>query len=155
MPVTDLIYVRVGGKWYYICFILDLFNREIIGYSCGRNKYAELVKKTLSRTSSRLIEVHYFHRDRGKELDNQAIKVVLDKFQIERSLIRKGNPYDTAVAESTYKSSKVKFIYPSTFATLEEPDSHFVDYVHWQNYLKLHGSWGYETPIAYRYARSP
>ncbi|BDP75306.1 hypothetical protein EfmAA96_30910 (plasmid) [Enterococcus faecium] len=33
--VTDLTYVRVGKKWNYVCFILDLFNREILGYSCG------------------------------------------------------------------------------------------------------------------------
>ncbi|BDP54070.1 hypothetical protein EfmJHP35_19940 [Enterococcus faecium] len=31
--VTDLTYVRVRKKWHYICLILDLFNREIIGYS--------------------------------------------------------------------------------------------------------------------------
>jgi len=31
--VTDLIYVKVEQKWHYVCFILDLFNREIFGYS--------------------------------------------------------------------------------------------------------------------------
>lgn len=151
--VTDLTYVRVGGKWHYICFILDLFNREIIGYSCGQNKDADLVKKALSRISYPLTDVDYFHTDRGKEFDNQAIEAVLHAFQIERSLSRKGNPYDNAVAESTYKSTKVEFVYPNTFATLEELDIHLFDYVHWWNYLRLHGSLGYETPIAYRYAR--
>ena len=42
--VTDLTYVRVGKKWNYVCFILDLFNREILGYSCGEHKDAVLVK---------------------------------------------------------------------------------------------------------------
>ena len=31
-------------KWNYVCFILDLFNREILGYSCGEHKDAVLVK---------------------------------------------------------------------------------------------------------------
>ncbi|BDP62474.1 hypothetical protein EfmJHP38_34120 (plasmid) [Enterococcus faecium] len=27
--VTDLTYVRVGKKWNYVCFILDLFNHNL------------------------------------------------------------------------------------------------------------------------------
>ncbi len=46
--VTDLIYVRVGKKWHYICVILDLFNREIIGYSCGEKKDTSLVNRAFS-----------------------------------------------------------------------------------------------------------
>ncbi|MGG5314524.1 hypothetical protein IGI49_002904 [Enterococcus sp. AZ071] len=42
--ITDLTYIRVGTKWHYVCFIIDLFNLEIIGHSCGPNKDAPLVK---------------------------------------------------------------------------------------------------------------
>lgn len=30
--VSDLTYVRVGMSWNYICVLVDLFNREIIGW---------------------------------------------------------------------------------------------------------------------------
>ncbi len=36
--VSDLTYVKVGGTWHYICLFIDLFNREIVGYSAGKNK---------------------------------------------------------------------------------------------------------------------
>lgn len=39
--VSNLTYVRVNNKWYYICILLDLHNREIIGYICGPNKTAK------------------------------------------------------------------------------------------------------------------
>ena len=55
--VTDLTYVRVGQRWHYICLILDLFNREIIGYSCGRHKDATLVKQAFSRIPYSLLDV--------------------------------------------------------------------------------------------------
>lgn len=29
--VTDLTYVRAGNRWAYVCLIIDLYNREIIG----------------------------------------------------------------------------------------------------------------------------
>ncbi|QQG12033.1 hypothetical protein JCP61_14270 (plasmid) [Enterococcus faecium] len=45
--VTDLTYVRVGTNWAYICLMIDLFNREIIGHSCGNKKDAQLVKRAI------------------------------------------------------------------------------------------------------------
>jgi transposase InsO family protein len=151
--ITDLTYVRVGQKWHYICLIMDLFNREIIGYSCGVNKDAELVKRAFHQISYPLTEVEIFHTDRGKEFDNQIIDEVLQAFEIKRSLSEKGCPYDNAVAESTYKSLKVEFVYPNHFKTLEQLNIQLFDYVHWWNYLRLHGTLGYETPIGYRNVR--
>lgn len=151
--VTDLTYVKVGKKWHYICLILDLFNREIIGYSCGENKSAELVKKAFSRIPYPLTEVSLFHTDRGKEFDNQTIETILQAFGITRSLSKKGCPYDNAVAESTYKSVKIELVYPKQFETLKELELELFDYVHWWNHLRLHGTLGYETPIHFRNQR--
>lgn len=36
--ITNLNYVRVDAKWHYVCFIIDLFNCETTGHSCGLNK---------------------------------------------------------------------------------------------------------------------
>src|SRR5699024_5089453 len=43
--VSDLTYVRVKQKWHYICVLVDLYNREIIGYSAGPRKSASLVQR--------------------------------------------------------------------------------------------------------------
>ncbi|WP_432228213.1 IS3 family transposase [Enterococcus faecalis] len=151
--VTDLTYVRVGKKWHYICLILDLFNREIIGYSCGEKKDAALVKEAFGRIPYPLTDVKLFHTDRGKEFDNQAIDEILNGFEITRSLSKKGCPYDNAVAESTYKSVKVEFVHQYQFETLAQLRLELFDYVHWWNYLRLHGTLGYETPIRFRQRR--
>jgi len=47
--------------------------------------------------------INIFHTDRGKELDNQLINDVIAGYDIDRSLGKKGCPYDKAVAEATYK----------------------------------------------------
>ncbi len=36
----------IGAKWAYIYILLDLGVREIIGYSAGAHKNADLVHKT-------------------------------------------------------------------------------------------------------------
>lgn len=69
--VSDLTYVRVGMSWNYICVLVDLFNREIIGYSAGRNKNAALVSKAFARVNTNLENINVFHTDRGNEFKNQ------------------------------------------------------------------------------------
>src|SRR5699024_4136021 len=151
--VTDLTYVKIAGNWFYICFILDLFNREIIGYSASPNKTVDLVHQALATIEEDLGHVEIFHTDRGKEFDNHTLDDLLHTFDIQRSLSHKGNPYDNAVAESTYKSLKIEFIYQHTFQTLYELQYHLMDYVNWWNKYRLHGSLGYVSPMDYKQAR--
>lgn len=49
--------------------------------------------------------------------------------------------------ESTYKSVKVEVVYQYQFDKLAQRLLELFDYVHWWNYLRLHGTLAYETPI--------
>lgn len=148
--VTDLTYVRVDKLWAYVCLIIDLFNREIIGMSVGWNKTAALVKQAIQSISYALTKVKIFHSDRGKEFDNALIDEILEAFDITRSLSQAGCPYDNAVAESTYRSFKLEFIQQETFHSLKEMTLKTKDYVHWWNYHRIHGSFNYQTPMTKR-----
>ena len=72
VAVSDLTYVRVGGKWNYVCTIIDLYNREIIGYSAGANKNAELIETALLRCNYSLKDISIFHSDRGNEVRQEV-----------------------------------------------------------------------------------
>ncbi len=61
--VSDLTYVRVGSNWHYICVLIDLFNREIIGYSAGKSKDAQLVKAAFQSIKGNLSDISIFHTD--------------------------------------------------------------------------------------------
>ena len=124
--VTDLTYVRVDRRWAYVCLIIDLFNREIIGLSVGWHKTAELVKQAIQSIPYALTKVKLFHSDRGKEFDNQLIDEMLEAFGITRSF-------------------KLEFINQETFQSLEELALKTKDYVHWWNYHRIHGSLNYQT----------
>ncbi|WP_243092059.1 DDE-type integrase/transposase/recombinase, partial [Streptococcus dysgalactiae] len=100
----------VGNRWAYVCLIIDLYNREIIGLSLGWHKTAELVKQAIQSIPYPLTKVKMFHSDRGKEFNNQLIDEILEAFGITRSLSQAGCPYDNAVAESTYRAFKIEFV---------------------------------------------
>ena len=148
--VSDLTYVRVGMNWHYICVLIDLFNREIIGYSSGRHKDAKLVLQAFGRVETNLDKINIFHTDRGNEFKNKAIDNVLETFNIERSLSMKGCPYDNAVAEATYKIIKTEFAKNAGFASLEQLEYELADYVNWFNNHRIHSSLNYLSPKNYR-----
>ena len=148
--VSDLTYVRVGKSWNYICVLVDLFNREIIGYSAGRNKTADLVKQAFQSVNGTLKDIQIFHTDRGNEFKNQTIDETLKAFEIQRSLSHKGCPYDNAVAEATFKIMKTELIRNQTFHSLYHLEIELADYVNWFNNRRIHSSLGYLTPVKYR-----
>lgn len=148
--VSDLTYVRVGMSWNYICVLIDLFNREIIGFSAGRNKDAQLVTQAFARVETNLENINIFHTDRGNEFKNKLIDETLETFHIQRSLSMKGCPYDNAVAEATYKIIKTEFIKKRVFASLEELQIELADYVNWFNNHRIHSSLDYLTPREFR-----
>lgn len=148
--ISDLTYVRVGMNWNYICVLVDLYNREIIGYSAGEHKTAELVKAAFQSVKGSLEEIRLFHTDRGNEFKNRTIEELLETFHIERSLSHKGCPYDNAVAEATFQIIKTEFVWNETFADLTELKLKLWDYVHWYNHHRIHSSLGYQTPAQYR-----
>ncbi len=82
---------RVGHHWHYLCVLVVLFNCEMIGYSSGSNKNAELVKKAFIIVKINLSQIKIFHTDRGNEFKNKIIDKILDTFNIDRSLSMKGS----------------------------------------------------------------
>lgn len=151
--VSDLTYVNVAGKWHYICLLINLFNREIVGYSAGAKKDAELVYEAFMSTNINLKKVQIFHTDRGNEFKNKIIDEVLKAFEIKRSLSKKGCPFDNAVAEAGYKIIKTEFAFNRIFNNLEELKTELKSYVLWYNYKRIHSALGYMTPVEYRLAK--
>ncbi len=148
--MSDLTYVRLAGKWNYVYLILDLHNKEIIGFSAGTRKDALLVYESFAKIQSDLSNISIFHTDRGNEFKNNIIDILLQTFDISRSLSKKGCPYDNSIAEDTFKTFKMEFIYPNTFYSLEQLQLELFEYINWYHNIRLHSSLNYLTPIEYK-----
>ena len=149
---SDLTYVRVGASWNYVCLLVDLYNREIVGHSAGPRKDARLVKSAFATLSFPISDIEVFHTDRGSEFDNAEIDLMLETFGIERSLSAKGCPYDNAVDESTNRILKAELVHRETFGTTRELRAKLSDYVHWYNNFRIHSTLGYMSPVEFREA---
>ena len=144
--VSDLTYVKIGGVWRYLCLLLDLCGRKILGSAVGNKKDAKLVETAFYSVQADLRNINIFHTDRGGEFKNQVIEGILSAFGIERSLSAKGTPHDNAVAESMYAIIKTEFTFAREFADIDEFKMLWFDYVNWYNNIRIHGSLDYMTP---------
>lgn len=122
---ADLTYVRAGSRWCYVCLLVDLYNREIVGCSCGRRKDAPLVKAAFSNVEFPLTAIEMFHSDRGAEFCNAEIDALLAAFGIERSVSRPGNPHDVNVnpsfTDSTNAIAPIAPTHPRRFRQRQAP----------------------------------
>lgn len=155
VTVSDLTYVRIKNRWHFICLIINLSNREIIGYSSGPNKDASLVLQAFSKIDASLHAINIFPSNRGNEFKNNPLDELLKTFNIERSLSNKGSPYDNAVAEAGFKIVKTEFAFNRVFNSQVELALELFDYVNWYNTIRIHGSLNYQTPFQYRLNSRP
>jgi transposase InsO family protein len=144
--VSDLTYVKVGGTWHYICLLMDLSNRDIVGFATGHKREAKLVRNAFYRADINLKNMDIFHTDRGGEFKNEILDDILHAFGIKRSLSAKGTPTDNAVMESMYNILKTEMVYGQSYATLDDLELDLFDFVNWYNNIRLHGSLDYIPP---------
>jgi len=148
--VGDVTYLRMFGKWYYLCTLLDLCGRYVVGYSFDKRRDSELVKQSFYSIKGNLGKISVFHYDLGSEANNKLIDNLTTAFGIKRSYSRRGTPCDNAVIESWHKSFKKEFFKRVKFIDLCDFETQLFDYINWYNNKRLHSSLNYQTPMEWR-----
>ncbi|WP_374696473.1 hypothetical protein [Spiroplasma endosymbiont of Polydrusus formosus] len=69
--------------------LINLFNREIIGYSSRTNKTIQLVQETFYSITRPLKQITLFHTDWSNKFKNKIIDNILSTFNTKRSLSNK------------------------------------------------------------------
>lgn len=129
--VCDFTYVRVGGRFCYICAILDLYSRKVIACRVGRKIDRFLAIDTL-RDAVRLRGVSkgvMFHTDRGSQFTSSDFRKELDRLHIVQSFPAKGHPYDNAVMECFFKYLKKEELDRRHFQTIEQLKQSLLSYI--------------------------
>jgi len=149
---ADLTYIWTTAGWLYLAIVLDLFNREIVGWSIKPRMTADLVVDALTmawfrrRPAPGLI----FHSDRGSQYASGTFQDKLDEFGMLCSMSRKGNCWDNAPTESFFNSLKNERVHGTRYATHDEARADLFDYIEvFYNRSRRHSTLGYVSPTQY------
>ena len=151
--VSDYTYVATAEGWLYLCVILDLANREVVGWSMSSYLGTDTLLKAFWSAVHKCQpgEGLIFHSDRGVQYASGRFRRVLKSCRLVQSMSRKGDCWDNAPAESFFKTLKSELIGEYVYPTRTEAQQAIFEYIEvFYNRVRRHSYLGYLTPLEYR-----
>ena len=148
--VSDITYIETQTGWLYLTVILDLYDRKVVGWAMSTKMSAKqtvIAAWHMAMINRPLTDQLIFHSDRGVQYACDAFAGMLDKNQfIRRSMSRKGDCWDNAVAESFFKSVKAEEVYEAIYQNQKEAEIAIFEYIEgFYNRNRRHSALGYLT----------
>lgn len=151
--VSDITYIRTKVGWLYLTVILDLFNRQIVGWSLSQRltaKTTTIPALTDAFQRQRPDTGLIVHSDRGVQYACHEFRNKLADYQMIQSMSGTGNCYDNAVAESFFHTLKTELVYFEKYETKEQARQSVFEYIEvFYNRQRLHSALHYQTPAEY------
>ncbi len=146
---SDITYLWTDEGWLYLAIVLDLFNREIVGWSLKPHMTTDIVTDALTMAwfRKRPTPGLMHHSDRGSQYASQAFQKKLKDYSMICSMSRKGNCWDNAPTESWFNSFKNERVHGIRYATHPQIKAAAFEYIEvFYNRKRLHSTLGYQSP---------
>jgi putative transposase len=150
--VTDITYIRTSEGWLYLAVVLDLFSRQVVGWSMQSRIDRELVIGALlmavwRRKPEQPVIVH---SDQGSQFSSHDWQSFLKSHNLQPSMSRRGNCHDNAVAESFFQLLKRERIRRKVYGTRDDARQDVFNYIElFYNPARRHGYAGGLSPVNY------
>ncbi len=146
--VSDLTYIQTHKGWLFMCVVLDVYSRKVVGWSMRNDITAELSLAALRMAVSnrKPNQGLIFHSDRGVQYACKSFRDELKRYGFLQSMSRKAYPYDNAAMESFFSSMK-REVCDKIFKSREEARMAIFEWVEtFYNKRRIHSALEYLTP---------
>ena len=136
--VTDFTHIDWGNTRLFLCTMMDLFTRRIMGFSLLTNHSVELIINALFSGIHKHPARRYSTPDRGSEYTSAAMEMLCSLLGITQSMSHAGCPWENGYQESFYDKFKVDLADPHRFETLGELVYELYRLLHVYNTSRIH-----------------
>ena len=150
--VSDITYIWTDEGWYYLCVVLDLFSRMVVGWAMDSHITADLACGALSMAVMLRMPVEglVFHSDRGVQYAAELFRDHLGTYKMVQSMSRKGDCWDNACAESFFATLKTEEVFHRKYRSREEARRFIFEYIAvFYNRYRSHSSLDFLSPEEY------
>lgn len=150
--VTDITYIRTYEGWLFLAVVIDLFSRQVIGWSMQPKMHVDLVLNALVMAVWRRKPKNevIVHSDQGSQYTSSDWQTFLESHNLVCSMSRRGNCYDNAVAESFFQLLKRERIKRRIYKNREEARRDIFNYIEmFYNPIRRHGYSGGVSPVVF------
>jgi len=155
--VSDITYIKTPEKWLYLATFIDLYSRKIVGWSMADSLESSLVVQGFRMACHRRGKSPAIvHSDRGIQFaSSDFVDEVALYPECQRSMSRKANCWDNAVAESFFGTLKKELVHRHKFNSYDEACQLIFEYIEvFYNGRRLHSYLGYVPPNRFEMANS-
>ena len=153
--VGDITYLWTAQGWLYLAVLIDLFSRRVVGWALSERIDEQLALDALNMAlhTRRPPRGLVHHTDRGSQYASRAYRAVLRAAGIRRSMSRKGDCWDNAVAESFFAALKEELVEDVETLTRAEARKVVFEYIEsFYNRERLHSTNAYTSPVNFEVA---
>ncbi|WP_281881426.1 IS3 family transposase [Vibrio nigripulchritudo] len=146
----DITYIATSEGWLYLAVVIDLYSRQVVGWSMSTRMTSALVCDALSMALFRrgFPKNVIVHSDRGSQYCSKDYRALLESHDLIKSMSRKGNCWDNACVESFFHSMKVEAIQYEPIMSRSEMRQAIFEYIEVDyNRTRRHSALGYLSPI--------
>lgn len=150
--VGDITYLPTREGWLYLAVVIDLYSRQVVGWSMAEPMRAKLVNDALLMAvwKRKPEKGLMWHTDRGSQYASESHRALLARHGIRQSMSRKGNCWDNSVSESFFHTLKTELVHPQTYQTRAGARQTIFEYIEvFYNRERLHSANGYRSPVDY------
>ncbi len=146
---SDIKEFKIRGGKLYVCAIIDVGTRRIVGWAISKRQTQEIVQKAFLMAVGRnpdRPEGAVYHSDRGCQYTAKRTKELVEEYGFRKSMSRPGTPNDNQPIESFWHTVSVelpdvrKLNYEQAFKAI-------VEYIEmYYNSSRLHSGINYNIP---------
>ena len=118
--VSDFTHFTWKKKTVYLATVMDLFSREVVGFSVMLNHSVQLVINALLSAIHKHPIAAILHSDQGSEYLSKDYIALAKSLGVRLSMSRVASPWENGYQESFYSQFKVDLGDPSRFESLGE-----------------------------------
>jgi putative transposase len=152
--VSDITYFDIGSDTYYLTFIMDLYNREIVGWSASDNLRTEnttlpALHKLITERGRVNLKGAILHSDGGGQYYCKEFKVLTNELHMINSMTEE-KVYENSHAERLNGIIKNNYLYPYGPTNIKSLRKLLDKAVYMYNNGKPHKALGKLTPKAFK-----
>ena len=147
--VADITYIRLKGRFIYLCLLMDVFTRMIRAWQLSQHLNQSLTLTPLKEAFCHSVpEIH--HSDQGVQYLSKVYVATLEAHGVEISVARRGCPWENGYAERLIRTLKEEEVHLNDYQSITEARDRIGDFItNVYNLKRPHSALGYLTPMEF------
>ena len=154
--MTGITYIKPHEGWLYLCVVIDLYSRRVVGWSAQSRMTTDLALQALlmavwrRKPTGRVM----VHSDQGSQFTSREWQTFLRQHDLEPGMSRRGNCHDNAIAESFFQLLKRERVRRRTYPPRDAARQDVFDYIEmFYNPKRKHTNNGMLSPVDFETRR--